>query len=189
MNATVVNLGKASPDQSDFRLQYDPGNPAADKQGYVHLPNVNALVEMMDMRDAQRSYEANLQVMEGARAMLARTIDLLRHLESLVHGHRSRRRYGRLPGRRPQGPDGTRRRGRAGAKLRRELFRCSLLGVKDAVGTMHAGEVAATQGAAGKGDVVQVVNAVTAAELTLETVVAIRDRVISAYQDIMKMPI
>jgi flagellar hook-basal body complex protein FliE len=61
--------------------------------------------------------------------------------------------------------------------------------VKDAVGNMRAGEVAATQGAAGKGDVVQVVNAVTAAELTLETVVAIRDRVISAYQDIMKMPI
>ena|SRR5579885_2252921 len=61
--------------------------------------------------------------------------------------------------------------------------------VKDAMGTMHAGEVAASQGAAGKGDVVQVVNAVTAAELTLETVVAVRDRVISAYQDIMKMPI
>ena len=61
--------------------------------------------------------------------------------------------------------------------------------MKDAVGTMHAGEVAATQGAAGQGDVVQVVNAVTTAELTLETVVAIRDRVISAYQDIMKMPI
>ena len=61
--------------------------------------------------------------------------------------------------------------------------------VKSAESTMHAGEIASAQGAAGKGDVVQVVNAVTAAELTLETVVAIRDRVISAYQDIMKMPI
>src|SRR3954462_7198509 len=61
--------------------------------------------------------------------------------------------------------------------------------VKDAMGTMRTGEVAAGQGAAGQGDVVQVVNAVTAAELTLETVVAIRDKVISAYQDIMKMPI
>ena len=78
LSATVVRLGDPVPDQSDFRLQYDPGNPAADKQGYTHLPNVNALVEMMDMRDAQRSYEANLQVMEGARAMLTRTIDLLR---------------------------------------------------------------------------------------------------------------
>lgn len=61
--------------------------------------------------------------------------------------------------------------------------------VKDAVGTMRTGEAAAAQGAAGQGDVVQVVNAVTAAELTLQTVVAIRDRVISAYQDILKMPI
>ena len=61
--------------------------------------------------------------------------------------------------------------------------------VKSAESTLHAGEAASAQGAAGKGDIVQVVNAVTAAELTLETVVAIRDRVISAYQDIMKMPI
>ena len=61
--------------------------------------------------------------------------------------------------------------------------------VKDATGTLHAGEAAAAQGATGKGDVVQVVNAVTAAELTLETVVAIRDKVISAYQTIMQMPI
>jgi flagellar hook-basal body complex protein FliE len=61
--------------------------------------------------------------------------------------------------------------------------------VKNATATLHAGEAASAQGAAGKGDIVQVVNAVTAAELTLETVVAIRDRVINAYQDIMKMPI
>jgi len=61
--------------------------------------------------------------------------------------------------------------------------------VKDATATMHVGETASAQGATGKGDLVQVVNAVTAAELTLETVVAIRDRVINAYQDIMKMPI
>jgi len=78
LNATVVKLGDPVNDTADFRLQYDPGNPAADKQGYVHLPNVNALVEMMDMRDAQRSYEANLQVMDGSRNMLTRTIDLLR---------------------------------------------------------------------------------------------------------------
>ena len=78
LNATVVKLGDPVNDTADFRLQYDPGNPAADKQGYVHLPNVNALVEMMDMRDAQRAYEANLQVMDGSRNMLTRTIDLLR---------------------------------------------------------------------------------------------------------------
>jgi flagellar basal-body rod protein FlgC len=78
LGANVVTLGKPVDDTADFRLQYDPGNPSADKQGYVRLPNVNALVEMMDMRDAQRSYEANMQVMEGARAMLMRTVDLLR---------------------------------------------------------------------------------------------------------------
>lgn len=78
LNANVVKLGDPVNDQADFRLQYDPGNPSADKQGYVHLPNVNALIEMMDMRDAQRTYESNLQVMEGARSMLVRTIDLLR---------------------------------------------------------------------------------------------------------------
>jgi|SRR5579871_3638313 len=61
--------------------------------------------------------------------------------------------------------------------------------VKDATASLHTGEAAAAQGAAGQGDIVQVVNSVTAAELTLETVVAIRDKVISAYQDIMKMPI
>ena len=78
LNATVVRLGDPVNDQADFRMQYDPGNPSADKLGYVHLPNVNALVEMMDMRDAQRAYEANMQVMDGARNMLTRTIDLLR---------------------------------------------------------------------------------------------------------------
>ena len=78
LKTTVVELGKPVEDQSDFRMQYEPGNPRADLQGYVKLPNVNSLVEMMDMRDAQRAYEANLQVMDAARAMLSRTIDLLR---------------------------------------------------------------------------------------------------------------
>jgi flagellar basal-body rod protein FlgC len=77
LNATVVNAGKPLQDQSPFRMQYDPGNPAADKQGYVKLPNVNSLVEIMDMRDAQRSYEADLTVMDATKTMLARTVDLL----------------------------------------------------------------------------------------------------------------
>ena len=54
------------------------GNPSADKQGYVRLPNVNALVEMMDMRDAQRSYEANMNVISASRSMVAKTLDLLK---------------------------------------------------------------------------------------------------------------
>ncbi|HEY1961944.1 MAG TPA: flagellar basal body rod protein FlgC [Rhizomicrobium sp.] len=78
MDATVVKPGQPVQDMTDFRLQYDPGNPVADKTGYVKLPNVNPLVEIMDMREAQRSYEADLTVMEASKAMMARTVDLLK---------------------------------------------------------------------------------------------------------------
>jgi flagellar basal-body rod protein FlgC len=78
LNATIVKSGQPVADRSDFRTQYDPGNPLADAQGNVKLPNVNSLVEVMDMRDAQRSYEADLSVMEATKAMLARTVDLLK---------------------------------------------------------------------------------------------------------------
>jgi flagellar basal-body rod protein FlgC len=77
LNATLVSSGKPVADNSDFRLQYDPGNPNADAKGYVKLPNVNTLVEIMDMREAQRSYEADLTVMDASKAMLTRTVDLL----------------------------------------------------------------------------------------------------------------
>jgi len=77
LDATLVNAGKPIPDKSDFRSQYDPGNPNADSQGYVKLPNVDSLVEIMDMREAQRSYEADLSVMESTKQMLAKTVDLL----------------------------------------------------------------------------------------------------------------
>jgi flagellar basal-body rod protein FlgC len=78
LNATMVEAGQPAPDLSEFRKQYDPGNPAADKTGYVKMPNVNSLIEIMDMREAQRSYEADLTVMDATKSMLARTIDLLR---------------------------------------------------------------------------------------------------------------
>ncbi|WP_374377185.1 flagellar basal body rod protein FlgC [Dongia sp.] len=78
MGVDMVKVAKVGTDPSDFRKKYDPGNPAADKDGYVSLPNVNALVEMTDMREAQRSYEANLKVIEASRSMLSRTIDVLR---------------------------------------------------------------------------------------------------------------
>ena len=55
-----------------------PGHPAANADGYVLTPNVNSLVEMMDMREAQRSYEANLTMIETAKSMLVRTIDVIR---------------------------------------------------------------------------------------------------------------
>jgi flagellar basal-body rod protein FlgC len=74
----TVQVAKIGVDQSDFRIKYEPGNPAADAKGYVKLPNVNSLIEMTDMREAQRSYEANLRAIEVARTMLQRTIDLIR---------------------------------------------------------------------------------------------------------------
>ena len=77
LGATLVNSGKPLPDKSEFRSQYDPGNPNADKQGYVKLPNVDSLVEIMDMREAQRSYEADLTVMDTTKQMMAKTVDLL----------------------------------------------------------------------------------------------------------------
>ena len=76
--AKGVRMSKVEPDQSDFRQEYDPGHPSADAKGYVKLPNVNSLVEAMDMKEAQRAYEANLNVIETARAMEMRTLDLLK---------------------------------------------------------------------------------------------------------------
>ncbi|HMJ43511.1 MAG TPA: flagellar basal body rod protein FlgC [Pseudolabrys sp.] len=78
LEARTVGLGKVRPDQSDFRLKYEPGHPMADANGNVKYPNVNALVEMTDMRDAQRSYEANVNVISATRRMLQRTIDILK---------------------------------------------------------------------------------------------------------------
>ncbi len=77
LGANLVESGKPIEDQSAFRSQYDPGNPNADKQGYVKLPNVDPLIEIMDMREAQRSYEADLTVMDTTKQMLSRTVDLL----------------------------------------------------------------------------------------------------------------
>ena len=74
----VVRVNKIDEDKSSFGERYDPGHPAANANGYVRTPNVNALVETMDMREAQRSYEANLQVVDSSRSMVMRTIDLLR---------------------------------------------------------------------------------------------------------------
>ena len=78
LNAYVVKAGKFQLDQSDFGKKYSPGHPAADKTGYIKTPNVSTLVEMMDMRQAQKSYEANLNVIRSARTMATRTLDILR---------------------------------------------------------------------------------------------------------------
>ncbi len=76
--ATGVVLAEVRPDQSDFRMDYDPSHPAANAEGYVQRPNVDTLVEAMDMREAQRAYEANLNVIETARNMESRTLDIIK---------------------------------------------------------------------------------------------------------------
>jgi len=76
--ATGVVLAEVRSDQGDFRLEYDPSHPAANAEGYVKRPNVDTLIEAMDMREAQRAYEANLNVIETARAMDQRTLDILK---------------------------------------------------------------------------------------------------------------
>jgi flagellar basal-body rod protein FlgC len=74
----LVTVKKIGVDNSEFPLRYDPGHPAADANGYVRTPNLNAMIEVMDMREAQRSYNANVSVMQIARSMISRTIDLLK---------------------------------------------------------------------------------------------------------------
>ena len=76
--ATGVTLAEVRPDMGDFRSEYDPSHPAANAEGYVLRPNVDTLVEAMDMREAQRAYEANLNIIETARAMEMRTLELLK---------------------------------------------------------------------------------------------------------------
>jgi flagellar basal-body rod protein FlgC len=78
LNVELVRTGDVAFDQSDFGRRFDPGHPAADPEGYVLTPNVQVLIEMADMREAQRSYQANLQVIRSSRRMLQRTIDILR---------------------------------------------------------------------------------------------------------------
>lgn len=78
IDAHVVKVGRPEFDRTPFTLKHIPGHPAADENGYVKMPNVNGLVEAMDMREAQRSYEANLNLIQASRRMLAQTISILR---------------------------------------------------------------------------------------------------------------
>jgi flagellar basal-body rod protein FlgC len=76
--AQVVKLGAVRIEATDFERRYEPGHPAADAAGYVRVPNVNPLIEAMDMREAQRSYEASLNVITATRHMIQKTLDLLK---------------------------------------------------------------------------------------------------------------
>jgi len=78
LGAHVVAMGRVAPDNSDFLVRHEPDNPVADAKGDVKYPNVNPLIEMTDFRDAQRSYEANLNVISATRRMLQRTLDIIK---------------------------------------------------------------------------------------------------------------
>ena len=75
----MVEVAAIGRDDSEFPIEFQPGNEAADEAGYVKMPNVNVLVEMADMREANRSYQANLQVIKQARELICMTIDLMRN--------------------------------------------------------------------------------------------------------------
>ena len=75
----TVNLRQVATDPTPFQVEHDPGNPAADGDGNVKLPNVNMMLELADMREASRSYEANLQMLKQVRTLATMTIDLLRN--------------------------------------------------------------------------------------------------------------
>jgi flagellar basal-body rod protein FlgC len=79
LGASDVEVRSIGVDNAPFIVEHDPGNPAADKDGNVKLPNVNVMIEMADMREASRTYEANLQMVKQARSMTTMMLDLLRN--------------------------------------------------------------------------------------------------------------
>ena len=78
LGAYEAKVGRMQFDNSEFETRFEPGHPAADERGYVRYPNINSLIEQMDMREAQRTYEANLNVITASRQMMGRTLDILR---------------------------------------------------------------------------------------------------------------
>jgi len=78
IQANTVKMSRIQEDKSDFRTRFEPGHPAANAQGYVKLPNVNSLIEITDMQEAQRTYQANLNVITATRRMVSRTLEILR---------------------------------------------------------------------------------------------------------------
>ncbi len=78
MGVDRVEVNKVGFDKSEFNLKYDPSHPAADERGYIQTPNVNTIIEMVDMREARRGYEANINVVEVSKGMLLQTVNMLR---------------------------------------------------------------------------------------------------------------
>jgi flagellar basal-body rod protein FlgC len=78
LDGNKVAIGQVAYDMSDFQTRYEPGHPAADAKGFVKYPNIDTQIETMDMREAQRSYEANLNVITATRQMLGQTLNILK---------------------------------------------------------------------------------------------------------------
>lgn len=78
LDARIVTLGRIKTDPSEFRVKHEPSHPAADENGNVKYPNVSSLVEMTDLREAHRSYEANINIIGASRRMMQRTIEILK---------------------------------------------------------------------------------------------------------------
>ena len=78
LGVNIIHVDKIEPQAGDLSKRFEPNHPAADPDGYVLIPNVNTLLEMTDMREAQRSYEANLGVIKASKKMLNETIDILK---------------------------------------------------------------------------------------------------------------
>ncbi len=78
VGANVVKVDNIGQDKTPFMLKYDPGHPASNSEGYVKMPNVNTMVEMVDQKEARRSYEANLATIDTSRAMISKTLELLK---------------------------------------------------------------------------------------------------------------
>lgn len=79
MGVDLVKTSRYGQDNSEFPMKYEPNNPIADANGYVQYPNVKPMVEMVDMREARRAYEANLNVVEVSKSMLMQTIGMLKN--------------------------------------------------------------------------------------------------------------
>ena len=181
----------SSTDPSDFRIKHEPGHPAADANGNVKYPNVNPLVEMTDMREAQRSYEANINVIGATRRMIQRTH---RHPQSLIRRATmatpiiAANAYAkpRQADRSVAASAKARRRGVRRAELRRDAQGCGRL---RSARPAHKSDVQTQALAAGKANIVDVVTAVAETEVAIEALVSVRDKVISAYEEIMRMPI
>ncbi len=190
LGAQVVKLGHVESDPSDFTVKHEPGNPAADANGDVKYPNVNTLVEMTDLRDAQRSYEANLNIITATRRMLQRTIDILKELGKPCR-HRplaAANAYAALARLGEQ----TASLGRSAATPESSApnFSAVLKDVINAVSDAAQKSDAQAQAVAtGKSNMVDVVTAVAETETAVQTLVSVRDKVIAAYEDILKMPI